>query len=247
MSKLQSSSGIVCWLAIVVLSFGCGQESSPTTASIASSPSPSKVVSPANEAALETEVPVTISNPTLLEGLSEEDANAIVSEPIVSLSTEHAASCKVRVGDLFPALDLKTMDGQLGSLEKEYGDRLTVAIFWNLQHPMSIEQVARINKELLTPFQNAGVNVVAINVGDTVDDVKSFMQNVNCGAAQFLDEGASGFQQIAEHILPRTYLIDATGTVCWLDLEYSRSTRRELRNAVIYNLKMQVATTPDLM
>ncbi|MDG2382054.1 MAG: redoxin family protein [Pirellulaceae bacterium] len=247
MSKLQLSGGMICWLAVVILSPGCGQQPSSTGTPSASSFGPSEPPSPADDTRSETEVPVTISNPTPLEGLSEEDANAIVSEPIVSLSTEHATSCKIRVGDLFPSLDLTTIEGQLGSLEKEFGNRLTVAIFWNLQHPMSIEQVSRINSELLTPFQNAGVNVIAINVGDTANDVKSFMQNTHCDAAQFLDEEAIGFQQVAEHILPRTYLIDATGTVCWLDLEYSRSTRRELRNAVLYNLRMQVAATPDLM
>jgi hypothetical protein len=37
--------------------------------------------------------------------------------------------------------------------------------------------------------------------------------------------------------LPRTYLLDSSGKILWFDLEYSRSTRRELNQAIRYVLK----------
>ena len=54
------------------------------------------------------------------------------------------------------------------------------------------------------------------------------------------DPDRQAFAQIASDLLPRSYLLGADGEILWLDVEYSRSTRRELRNAILYHLRRQM-------
>ncbi len=46
--------------------------------------------------------------------------------------------------------------------------------------------------------------------------------------------------------MPRTYLVDSQGKILWFDMEYSRSTRRDLRDAirVVLNTKVESARKP---
>ena len=52
-----------------------------------------------------------------------------------------------------------------------------------------------------------------------------------------VDADRAYFRQVATEKLPRTYLLDRNGKILWFDLEYSRSMRRELQNAIQYYLR----------
>jgi len=51
-----------------------------------------------------------------------------------------------------------------------------------------------------------------------------------------LDADGSAMAKVGLEKLPRTYLLDAQGKILWFDIEYSRSTRRELLEAVRFVL-----------
>ncbi len=190
------------------------------------------------------EAPVKISDAQQLPGLSPEDAAVITYPPIVTLSDLHQSSCRCEVGDAFPSLQLKTLEGAESSLAEHLGQRMTVVIFWSLEFPAGVEQISRLNAEVIQRFKTIGVNVVCVNVGDTTEDIGNFLGHIQCDAIQLHDVDTSAFAEVATKFLPRTYLLDASGTIQWFDLEYSRSTRRELRNAIIHNFKQQLASFP---
>jgi hypothetical protein len=50
------------------------------------------------------------------------------------------------------------------------------------------------------------------------------------------DPEQSLLARVAPGKVPATYLLDAAGKVLWFDIEYSRSTRRELAEAIRYTL-----------
>ena len=52
------------------------------------------------------------------------------------------------------------------------------------------------------------------------------------GFTSLLDTDGSLYSKVATQHQPRTYLLDADGKILWLDIEYSRSTARELSNAI---------------
>jgi hypothetical protein len=165
---------------------------------------------------------------------------AEVYPPSIAMSAAHAATCLVSVGDRMPAIDLNTIDVQIKRLEDLYGERLTVVVFWTSQNPMAREQFTRLTRDIVDPFSKYGVNTVAVNLGDdglTVGDL------CNGEAAKFecmFDLTGNAFAKVATRTLPRTYLLDSSGRILWLDMEYSQTTRRELQNAILFYLRREI-------
>lgn len=160
-----------------------------------------------------------------------------VYKPEVILSQHHAESCLVGLGDAFPAMTLSNLEGESQALSDLYGDRMTVVVFWNASGLYAREQFTRMMQETQAPYQPLGVNVVAINVGDGADVVRELATKHGVTVPCLLDPEGQAFQQVATGLLPRTYLLDAEGRILWFDLEYSRSQRAGLHNAIYYHLK----------
>lgn len=235
----------ICGLILTLITALVGCEDSSLNGVVAPTETtnltrPRNTIRPSATPDASQETPVKISDTQTLPGLTDEDAAAITYPPVVALSDLHRTSCKCEVGDVFPALQLKTLAGAESSLAEHLGERMTVVVFWNLEFPAGIEQISRLNTEVVQRFEKIGVQVVCINVGDAVEDIQNFLGQVECDAIHLQDVDGSGFDQVATEYLPRTYLLDTAGSIQWFDLEYSRSTRRELRNAIIFNFKRQI-------
>jgi peroxiredoxin len=180
---------------------------------------------------------VVVSQPARSPELSDEDLSADVSAPQVLLSADHQATCRVQVGDTFPDLSLMTREGQPTLLNAHLGQRLTIVIFWNHRQPMSVEQIERLQQDFAERYRNAGVAVVTVNVGESPEQLGQAAEPAPAGMVSLCDPRGEAFGQVATGLLPRTYLLRADRQVVWFDLEYSRSTRRELRNAILYVLR----------
>ena len=159
------------------------------------------------------------------------------SEPKVILSQAHANVCRKHVGDLFPKMVLKNLAGNDTELSKWYGERLTLVVFWATNHVYATEQFRRLTDEVALPFAGTGVGVVAIHVGATSGEVSDLQKLSGGQFASLVDPEGKQFAQVADAKLPRSYLLDAQGHIVWMDIEYSRSTRRELANAIHFYLQ----------
>ncbi len=160
-----------------------------------------------------------------------------IHKPNVILSEYHAQTCAVKVGDSFPALTLTNLQGEPQELASLYGDRQTIVVFWNATGIYAREQFARIMQEGYNRYHALGINVVAINVGDSSEVVQELAAQYGVTTPCLLDPDGQAFQKVATRLLPRTYLLDAEGRILWFDLEYSRGQRQSLHNAVHYHLK----------
>jgi len=157
-------------------------------------------------------------------------------QPHVFLSREHEETCLVTTGDVFPSLEITTMSGETELIQKFVGKRLTVIVFWTLNGPFAREQYDYLANEVYQPFHPAGVRVVAVNVGDSMDEVKARIKEFGTHFTNLVDPQQSAFRKIARRKLPRTYLLDGEGKILWFDIEYSRATRRDLNRALRYYL-----------
>jgi peroxiredoxin len=167
---------------------------------------------------------------------------AKVYQPVVVLSAQHAQSCLLKVGDDMPAATLQDLEGAARRLRDFYGDRLTLVVFWNQE--TGREQFTRLDREITDEFAGSGLEVVAVNVGDSAEDVRQLAEEFDVSAARLLDENGDAFRRLATAKLPRTYLLDAAGKIVWFDIEYSRDMRRELRNAILYFLQRERNADP---
>jgi peroxiredoxin len=194
-------------------------------------PSPDESPSPP-EVAVEPKVEPTQETPIV--PLPPADT---LHEPTVVLSDHHAAMCMVSVGDEMPPMQLMTLDGTTQDLRDFLGEKLTVVVFWSTEQALGREQFERLQHETVSLFRGHGVNVLAINVGDTAEEIQQLYDEVGGTFACLIDADQSQFATIASSKLPRTYLLDAQARILWFDIEYSRAARRELRNAVYFFLQ----------
>jgi peroxiredoxin len=172
-------------------------------------------------------------------------APATVYRPVVVLSNEHAQMCRIGVGDKFPELSLPDVNAQPVATDGQRGEKLTVVVFWSLREALGREQFNRLQRETLEPYKSLGVNVIAINVGDETDRVRQAYQEAHAEFPCLLDGDRAAFTTIATGQLPRTYLLNGSGQILWMDLVYSSSTRRELTNAIHFFLgELRKTATP---
>ncbi|HJN13573.1 MAG TPA: TlpA disulfide reductase family protein [Pirellulaceae bacterium] len=163
-----------------------------------------------------------------------------IYEPTVVLSRSHEQTCLVNVGDTIPDLALKRLTGESVSLKELRGDNLTVVVFWTHRLAFAREQFQRLASEVALPLRHLDVKVVAVNVGDPVEQIELdavTKEEVAC----VLDPDGSAIATVATTKLPRTYLIDGEGRILWFDIEYSRTTRRQLKNAIFYYSREKIA------
>jgi len=165
--------------------------------------------------------------------------SAALHPPLVVMSEGHAQTCRVKVGDKLPDVTLPDPDGTEHALTSLLSDKLTVVLFWSMREALGREQFRRLQTETYQPFREAGVHVIAVNVGDASDDVRALYEEAQGVFPCLLDTSKLAFTGVATANLPRTYLLDAQGQILWMDIFYARSTRRELLNAIHYHLRPQ--------
>ncbi len=156
--------------------------------------------------------------------------------PPVLLSSQQTATCLVKVGDQFPDLTLPAVDGEEKSLKALYGPRLTIIAFFKESNPYAIEELNDLTHSVGPQFAPEGVKMVAIDVQDPAEKVKSTVERLGITFPVLLDTEGKAFRQVATGYFPRTYAVDASGKIVWFDIEYSRSTRRDMRRAMLTTL-----------
>ncbi|MEO8494849.1 MAG: redoxin domain-containing protein [Planctomycetota bacterium] len=160
-----------------------------------------------------------------------------VYEPQVLMSQRDADTCLVKTGEPFPVGQLSDLQGEEHSLKELFGEKLTVVVFWSNANRLGREQIQRLEAETVLPFTNTGLNVVAINIGDPSEQIADLLPaDRKVDFTILLDPDATFFAKVATGRHPRTYLLDAAGNIVWFDIEYSRSTARDLANAIHVHL-----------
>jgi peroxiredoxin len=156
--------------------------------------------------------------------------------PPVLLTDQQAATCLVKVGDQFPDLKLPSVGGEEKTLKELYGARLTLIAFWKESNPYALEELADLARTVGPQFEPEGVKIIGIDVQDSSDKAQGTIDRLKIPFPILLDVDGKAFQQLATGYFPRTYAVDATGKIVWFDIEYSRSTRRDLRRAMLTSL-----------
>ena len=162
--------------------------------------------------------------------------DAQLKMPLVGLTEAHAQSCRVKVGDSFPEAELKNLANESQSLAGLRGPKLTVVVFWNGKKASAREQLADLEPAILARFATSGLAVVGVNTGDDPVLAGELAQQAGASYPVLCDPEAVLLAQVAPGKVPATYLLDADGKILWFDIEYSRTTRRELVEAIRYTL-----------
>jgi peroxiredoxin len=136
-----------------------------------------------------------------------------------------------------PEADLTDLGGQEQPLAEGYGEKLTVVFFWTrgdteFSAMAASQALEDLQLDVFEPYSEKGVQVVAVNEGDTVEDVKATVEEAGAKFTLLVDPEGALMAKVATEKLPRPYLLDAEGKILWFDLEFSRTTRDSLLQAI---------------
>jgi peroxiredoxin len=161
------------------------------------------------------------------------DAGGPAVMPKVVLSVGHEALCKVKVGDVLPAVELPVVRSNDRKKPADlYGKKATAVLFWDGNRRMSREALADLGPDVVDLFGNNGVAVVGIAVNETAANAKAALEKAGANFANLLDADGKAFALVGSERLPRVFLVDSAGKILWFDIEYSQTTRRELHQAL---------------
>jgi peroxiredoxin len=152
--------------------------------------------------------------------------------PPVELSEQHAAICKVTVGDAIPTIELTQLGGTQTRLADLYGHLATVVLFWNGDKSMSQMALTDLQHDVVHDYGPQGVAVVGIAVNESAEIVGETMNKSEVRFPTLLDPEGQAFSQVGGKKLPRLYVLDPRGKILWFDIEYSLATRRELNQSL---------------
>ena len=238
---------VVAWICAGYIS-GCGSSNDKST------PAPSATPANHNQAAT-PRITATTAAPerTVKESLADPIATAPRTPPAAStfpddesvdnlfrpeviLSAQHAASSPLHVDATFPNLEIQALTGETTTLAEHLGQTLTVVLFWDYHQPMSRDALEYITNQLAPKFAASGVSFVAVHLRDETQAVAAAVERLRGKPSTWYDATGQAFPQVATAHLPRVYLLKSDRTITWFDIEFSRSTRRELKNALLYTL-----------
>lgn len=159
----------------------------------------------------------------------------LLAFPAVVLSDEHQTECKVGVGDAFPAITASTSTGRAAAIADQLGEKGTIVAVHHVEGGwMTEELLADLSPEIVTPYAARGISVIAVGV-DRVAPTKTGVTSLKASETNI-------GSQLGDGRMPRVYALDPDGKIVWFDIEYSLSTRRELKACVE---KLASAEGPD--
>jgi hypothetical protein len=150
--------------------------------------------------------------------------------PPVALTEQLQEACWFKVGDEFPDLQLPTLAGAAQPLSSFTGGKPTVVVIWSPENAYAREELADLPK-LLAPFGES-VSAVTIGWGAPAQAIRDAVEPLGLELPVLVDAERMALPAKTPVFLPQTYLLDANRKVVWFDLEYSRSTRRQLAKAL---------------
>lgn len=152
--------------------------------------------------------------------------------PKVTMAEGDLATCLVRVGDAMPDAELPDLAGKKVSLRSLAGKKLTVVVFWTGKNMYALQQLQDLEVDVAKPYADKGVALIGIDEGEDAKAAKDNLETAGATFPNLLDPEGAFLAKVAKGRLPRTYLLDAEGKILWFDIEYSRSTRRDLQQAI---------------
>ncbi len=111
-----------------------------------------------------------------------------------------------------PDFILKRTDDQTLSLTQARNGKKAILIFWATWCPHCHEELERVRQNLES-IKAKGIEVVLVDIGETKEEVKSYLSNQGIALESFLDEENSVAGQYNVQGVPSVFLIDEKGIV----------------------------------
>lgn len=182
----------------------------------------------------QSQQPARTANTTARPRAAAGGAAATPQTPPVLLSASFAKECRVAVGDAFPTIELPALGeaAEPAGLDRFAGKQATVVLFWSPESWMSRVAVRDFALDLAPTAAANGLGVVGIAVGPDAEAIQAVADTAEARFPQLHDADGAALGQVGVSRMPRVYVLDAERNIVWFDVEYSETTRRELRQTL---------------
>lgn len=135
----------------------------------------------------------------------------LMPEQLSSASTQDFSTIPVEVNLPSPELNLTTLDGQAASLSDYLGDVVLVNL-WATWCPPCREEMPTL-QAFYDEHRSDGFILIAIDQGETLDEVTPFVEEFGLTFPVWLDPGSTAGGEFNTMNLPSSYVIDRSGRI----------------------------------
>ncbi|MGQ9505103.1 MAG: peroxiredoxin family protein [Thermogutta sp.] len=156
--------------------------------------------------------------------------------PKVVMAEIDRAKCKLFVGDAAPNVELVAFSGDKQQIRDLFGAKGTVLVFWHSSadryaNMNAANMLSDLEADVYKRFKDKGVSVVGIHVGPNSSEAKKIIDDSAVSFPNLVDENGEFFRQFSDQQPPCLYVLDHSGTIVWLDIEYTRAVREAMKQA----------------
>ena len=146
-----------------------------------------------------------------------------------ALTGDEAAT---RVGQQLPDFELTKLDGTKISLNKQENRKPTVLIFWATWCVPSVSDQSSTSDFVKRSIEQ-GVDFYAVNVGESLADVRKFVASAKPASTMVLDSQGAAATALRLDALPAAVIVDASGKVTKIIHGEPEQLRKDLAAAVL--------------
>ena len=122
------------------------------------------------------------------------------------------AGAALRIGDIVPSINLAGVNGATFKIPESLNGKVVVLHFWQIGcTSCRLEMPAMDN--LYNKYRGKGLEILAVNVGQRKETVKSFASDLGVSYPILIDVDGKSASLYGVTDLPRTYLVDRSGIV----------------------------------
>ncbi len=151
-----------------------------------------------------------------IENLRDKTAGRITLALVVLLLTLPALPCTagatLRIGDLLPPLTLSSVDGTVIRIPESLSGKVVILHFWQIGCSSCRLEMPAMD-HLYSAYRKKGLEILAINVGQKRDAVKSFASDLKVSFPILVDADSKSAALYGVTDVPRTYVIDRSGVI----------------------------------
>lgn len=142
----------------------------------------------------------------------------------------------VAVGDKAPDFNVMMLDGSSATLSDNQ-DKPTLLLFWATTCGPCREELSHLQTDIIDTYGDA-LRVLIISTGEKREAVTAFVEEMGYTFNVGVDSDQVIYGKYAKEYIPRSFLIDASGTVTYLSVGYDETVAADLDQAIKNELQL---------
>lgn len=144
----------------------------------------------------------------------------------ISLSAQKAETL-VKPGMEVPDFEVKMFDGQTVQI-KDLKGKVVLLNFWATWCPDCIREMARVQTDIIDRFQGKEFVFLPISRQDSYEKIKTFREKRGYTFPMGMDPDRKIYAQFATAVIPRNFVIDRNGKICYTEEGYDEASFQKL-------------------